>query len=191
MKNSFNITILILFYLYNYINNMDSSNLKNIYTKLLDFEFNYYDDNNNLTKENLGLLINQWYYDFTDQIHYGKMLRGIELFLLNGFDNITGSNPRILMTNADGTVALDTGKNNNSFANYLKKDINENHNSRLSIIRALQGENDGICFETKLSSSIRSVQTYMSVRVGGSTEDAAGVVRLSYVSKSFTTVSNQ
>ena len=170
---------------------MDSSNLKNIYTKLLDFEFNYYDDNNNLTKENLGLLINQWYYDFTDQIHYGKMLRGIELFLLNGFDSVTGSDPRIILTNADGTVALDTAKNNNSFANYLKKDINENHNSRLSVMRALQGENDGICFEKKLSSSVRSVQTYMSVRVGGSAEDAAGVVRLSYVSQSFTTTSNQ
>ena len=51
--------------------------------------------------------------------------------------------------------------------------------------------NNGICFETKLSSSVRNVQTYMSVRIGGSNEEAAGVVRLSYVSQSFTTTSNQ
>ena len=116
---------------------MDSANLKNIFTKMLDFDFKFYDDYY-VTTENLGLLISEWYDDFTVQSHYAKMFKGMQLFLLNGFDSVTGSDPSILMTNADGTVALDTSKSNNSFENYLKKDINENHNTRLSIIRALE-----------------------------------------------------
>ena len=168
---------------------MDKVGLQKVFSNMMEYEFTY----SNST-EHLGKLLNQWFYDYTDQTHYAKMLSGITSFIdetgNNGFGNLTGDTPRILIVNTDGTVALDTSKTNNSFDNYISKSINENHNSRVSIMTALMN-NSGIAFEEKLSSTDRNIQTYMSIRVGGSPHKAAGVIRLSYISTTFSTTENQ
>jgi hypothetical protein len=43
---------------------------------------------------------------------------------------------RIVITLPDGTVVVDTSKNNNTYANFQAKAINENHNTRVAILDA-------------------------------------------------------
>jgi hypothetical protein len=87
---------------------------------------------------------------------------------------------RILVTLADGTVVLDTSRNNNSHANALAKAINENHNSRLAIMVAGLGQS-GIGMEKKYSSSTRLNEQYLAHRVGRTQQDAIGCIRWSFV----------
>jgi len=85
---------------------------------------------------------------------------------------------RILISAADGQVLMDTSKSNNSRANASAKAINENHNSRLSIISAGLSAS-GVATEKKYSSSTLKNEEYLAVRVGSSAQDAIGVIRYS------------
>jgi len=84
----------------------------------------------------------------------------------------TGKIGRILITLPDGTVYFDSSRDGNAdatklntFTNADKKTINENHNTRCSIISA-QCLQAGIAFESKYSTSTKRSEDYVSLRVG-------------------------
>ena len=82
-----------------------------------------------------------------------------------------------MITLSDGTVAYDTSKAN-TYAKYVAKTINENHNSRVSILQALLGSS-GVGLETKYSTTSTHLTNYFSQRVGPSVADSMGVIRVS------------
>ena len=94
--------------------------------------------------------------------------------------NLGGSKSRLLCTLADGTVFYDSGsKVKNSFSNYKSKSINENHQSRSAIQKAILSD-EGLGWEAKFSTSTNSYEQYIAMRVGMSQTNAMGVVRLSF-----------
>ena len=94
--------------------------------------------------------------------------------------NSGGSKSRLLCTLADGTVFYDSGsKVENSYANFRSKSINENHQSRAAIQKAILSE-DGLGWEAKFSTSTNSYEQYVAMRIGMSQQDAMGVTRLSF-----------
>lgn len=84
---------------------------------------------------------------------------------------------RVLITLPDGTVVLDTSKSNNSYANFLAKLINENHNSRVAVLAA-QEYPCGLGLESKLSSSTGQNEAYFALRAGPHL-DSLGTLRIS------------
>jgi len=87
------------------------------------------------------------------------------------------TNGRLLIALPDGTVVVDTSKANNTYANFLAKAINENHNTRAAVISA-QLFKCGYGVERKFSTSTSSFETYFAARLGGQF-DSAGTARLS------------
>ena len=85
---------------------------------------------------------------------------------------------RALISLPDGTVAYDSAKANNSFANFKSKTIDENHNSRLAILTAMLGK-AGVGYETKYSTTTDKRTSYVAQRIGKSTEDSVGCCRVS------------
>ncbi len=104
-----------------------------------------------------------------DQATYSK--------LLNAVKAVAGTN-RVVVTLADGTVVVDTGKSaNNSYAIFAAKGVNENHNSRVAIMLA-QTHECGLGVETKYSSTDKSTEKYVAIRLGKYL-DSAGTARIS------------
>lgn len=109
--------------------------------------------------------------------------------LKNAINTATGTTTgRVVITLPDGTVVVDTGKPNNTYADYLAKAINENHNSRAAIMEA-QMFPCGLGVETKFSSTDLSLEKYVARRIGNATSTATyaatymnskGTVRISY-----------
>lgn len=87
------------------------------------------------------------------------------------------TNGRVLIALPDGTVVLDTSRTNNTYANFLAKAINENHNSRVAILAA-QEYPCGLGLESKLSSSTGQNEAYFALRAGTHL-DAIGTIRIS------------
>lgn len=88
------------------------------------------------------------------------------------------ANGRIVVTLPDGTVVVDTSKGaNNTYANFIDKAINENHNTRVAILDA-QIYDCGVGLETKTSSSTGVQEVYLAKRLGAYL-DSVGTVRLS------------
>ena len=85
--------------------------------------------------------------------------------------------PRILVTESDGTVVMDSSKTTNTYANWKAKKINENHNTRVAVLNS-QLQEGGVGCETKYSSSTGTKQVYVATRAGAFLE-AAGSFRLS------------
>jgi hypothetical protein len=93
-------------------------------------------------------------------------------------------NGRVLITLPDGTVMIDTARddntvnpNSNSYQHFLDKTINENHNSRLAILGAQQFA-CGVGLETKFSTSTNQNEVYLALRIGDHL-DSDGTVRIS------------
>jgi hypothetical protein len=98
---------------------------------------------------------------------------------------------RLLFCETDGTVIFDSAQNGktvtvdgnsvarNSYASFSKKLVNENHQSRLAILKSLLSAS-GRAYETKRSTSTGITETYVSIRLGQSTEAGMGTVRISY-----------
>jgi len=87
--------------------------------------------------------------------------------------------PRIVITEPDGTVIIDTYKKTlNTYENWKNKAINENHNTRMSIKNA-QYFTGGVGFEKKTSSTIDPVYQYSVAIRAGNKYDNYGVIRLS------------
>lgn len=86
---------------------------------------------------------------------------------------------RVVITLPDGTVVIDTSKDNaaNTLANFQAKKINENHNTRVAILDA-QIYDCGVGVETKLSSSTGGVEEYVAKRLGAYLK-SAGTARIS------------
>ena len=118
-----------------------------------------------------------------DEKAYKAMSKAMDIVVKNTQQaaiNIGGSKARLLCTLADGTVFYDSGsKVKNSFSNYRSKSINENHQSRSAIQKAILSD-EGLGWEAKFSTSTNSYEQYVAMRVGMSQHDAMGVVRLSF-----------
>jgi hypothetical protein len=85
---------------------------------------------------------------------------------------------RVTVTLSDGTVVVDTSKGAlNTFANYIAKKINENHNSRIAILDAQLYE-CGVGLETKRSTTDNAIESYVAIRLGHYL-DNSGTVRYS------------
>lgn len=88
------------------------------------------------------------------------------------------ANGRVVTTLPDGTVVVDTSKGaSNTFANFLAKTINENHNSRVAILDTQLFE-CGIGVETKRSSTTRTIEDAVARRLGVYLNNA-GTARMS------------
>jgi hypothetical protein len=86
---------------------------------------------------------------------------------------------RVLVTLADGTVAYDSSKgSDNTFENYQNKEIGENHNTRVAIMVALLS-NNGTGNEIRYSTTTGTRQAGTAIRMGLSTTNPLGVVRIS------------
>ena len=107
------------------------------------------------------------------------------LSLLNLANSIATANVgRVVITVPDGTVMIDTSRNdgpgdprNNLYQNFVNKTINENHNSRVAIFSA-QLYPCGIGVETKRSTTTGDNEHYAAVRLGRHL-NSQGTVRLS------------
>src|SRR5262245_54633548 len=87
------------------------------------------------------------------------------------------TNGRVVLTLPDGTVVVDTSKANNTYANFLAKAINENHNSRVAFMEAQQYP-CGVAIESKRSSTTGFTESYVAIRLGNHL-DSEGTVRMS------------
>ena len=95
----------------------------------------------------------------------------------------TGANAtlRSLICTSDGTVCWDSSKgtNNNTYDNFLAKEINtDNHQSRPEILLAVLG-NSGTGQSDRYSTSVSTTQKYNAYRLGDSTNNNTGTFRLS------------
>jgi hypothetical protein len=88
-------------------------------------------------------------------------LTSLTALITSGFTDRTG---RILVTLPDGTVYFDSSKTN-TWTSARAKTINENHNSRPSIMAA-QLLPSGEAYETKYSTSTSRYEDYVSFRIG-------------------------
>jgi hypothetical protein len=97
------------------------------------------------------------------------------------------SNEDILVALDDGTVIYDSGKTN-TFASYITKTINENHNTRPEILNATLSSS-GTGYSRRYSSSAKAIRQYYAVRVGGSPQSNIGTIRIA-LQEYDTTLSN-
>lgn len=92
---------------------------------------------------------------------------------------------RILITVSDGTVFFDSfkrtsgsnGTDLNTYDNFLKKAINENHASRHYIRQSIDHVE---CIESKWSSTTKALETYYAKRIGMSAQLSIGAIAFSY-----------
>lgn len=77
------------------------------------------------------------------------------------------SSPRVLISETDGNVIVDSSKPRsvNTYENWKNKTIGENHNTRVSIMYAQLNEN-GVGYETKISTTTGTFQKYVAIRLG-------------------------
>lgn len=124
-----------------------------------------------------------------DQLTYQSLLD----LANNVAANVPNGNGRIIVVLADGTVVVDTSKNDgvtfpvpqpntsntysNSYTNFQQKNVNENHNSRIAVIDA-QLWPCGLGVETKFSTSSQQNENYVAIRLGKYLNNA-GTVRIS------------
>lgn len=110
----------------------------------------------------------------------------------SGYDDLAGEiaqfqmdypQVRILLALPDGTVVYDSsepvgsGPGENSYTNFLNKSINENHNTRVSIMNA-QLSPLGFGYERKLSTTTGEIEIAFARRLGERFNNA-GTLRLS------------
>lgn len=115
----------------------------------------------------------------TDQVEYAAVLAKCEAVRLQ-FAAIYGPSARVLYMEPDGTVIVDTSKGAlNTFANYKAKVINENHNSRVSIISA-QLFTSGVGAEIRFSSTVQVNQAACAKIQTGTQFNNQGTIRVSY-----------
>jgi hypothetical protein len=132
-----------------------------------------------LLKPKLGTLQSQL-QAVSDQVSYEKLLATASSLAKSIKDG------RVVVTLPDGTVMVDTGKSTdpldastsgNSYNHYKTKTVNENHNTRLSIINA-QLHPCGVGVEAKWSTSVKAKDIYVANRLG-SYLDSVGTARIS------------
>uniref|UniRef100_A0A6C0LMC8 Uncharacterized protein n=1 Tax=viral metagenome TaxID=1070528 RepID=A0A6C0LMC8_9ZZZZ len=86
---------------------------------------------------------------------------------------------RALLAIDDGTVAYDSSKGaSNTYENFTKGLINENHNTRPEILVAILG-NSGVGLSNRYSRSVGAFLKYQATRLGASTQTNLGTYRVS------------
>lgn len=137
--------------------------------------------------ENLKNLAIQYYFNIQHELTTltnsklnDQIYQNIINEIVNKCSFLLDNNYRILITVQDGTVIYDSSKQNNSFSSFDNKSINENHNSRVSILSALFScEKFGIGFDEKISTSTGNRERYVAIRIGDRIIDSSGCFRLS------------
>lgn len=131
-----------------------------------------------VTPRLIGTIVTQFLLDPIEK-NWLRMHYAIQNFLVAGEGGSVQllAGLRVLVCLADGHVAYDS-KKSNSWSNFQTKTINENHNSRLSIMSALLG-NSGNAFELRHSMSDGYKEAYNAQRIGPSAQNALGCVRVS------------
>jgi hypothetical protein len=89
---------------------------------------------------------------------------------------------RGLVTLPDGSVVYDSSKTNTATA-ARNKTINENHNSRQVIMKAILGPQGQYQYEGKYSTSDGAFESYIATCIGGDGVTSLGCVRLSLIDK--------
>ena len=79
--------------------------------------------------------------------------------------SVTGKTGRVTVILPDGTVYYDSSKSNNTWTAAKAKAINENHNTRASII-TVQISPTIVAYESKFSTINNRPEEYVSVRFG-------------------------
>lgn len=101
--------------------------------------------------------------------------------IVESMDAEFGADTRILVAEPDGTVMYDSAKGaENTYQNFVDKDINENHNTRASIMTAQMLGHREFAYETKVSNTTGNVESYVAKRVGRLSNNS-GTVRYSIV----------
>jgi hypothetical protein len=88
------------------------------------------------------------------------------------------SEVRVLLAFADGHVIFDSAKNNNTLANFQAQLIDENHNTRPEVMRAITA---GEASAERVSSTVSVKSMYHAMRVGPTAENNMATLRLSVV----------
>jgi hypothetical protein len=89
---------------------------------------------------------------------------------------------RGLVTLPDGTVVYDSSKTNTATA-ARNKTINENHNTRQAILKAILGPQGQYQYEGKYSTTNGAFESYIASCVGGDGVSSLGCVRLSLIDR--------
>jgi hypothetical protein len=101
----------------------------------------------------------------------------VEIFLQSNSNVYTNLN--VVITTLEGTVAYDSSSQTNTYADFLTKTINENHNTRSFVINALLGkEGTGYCL--KFNSTQNKYTGYNATRIGPSPEFPIGCAIVYY-----------
>ena len=144
---------------------------KELYCKLYD----------TILENNLEIALNNMYMstlvsDPNSDYAYNTFFALVKnLFGIDPSNNPT--HKRLVIIEQDGTVIMDTSKNNNTRNNWKDKVINENQNTRICVLNA-QLFPDGSGCETRMSSNSNTLQKYVAVRAGRFTH-SYGTFRLS------------
>jgi len=85
---------------------------------------------------------------------------------------------RVVVVLPDGTVTYDSAKVN-TVVNAIAKSINENHNSRISFLKAFLGPQGALSYESKFSTSNGVQEEYVAQALGGDGESCLGAIRFS------------
>jgi hypothetical protein len=125
----------------------------------------------------VGTIITQFLTEPGTQANWERMHNAIQHFMNTNTAQQSHVGLRVLVTLADGHVAYDTSKTN-TWANFRANTINENHNSRPAIMSALLG-NLGMGYEVKYSSTDNQKEAYHVQRMGPSSHNALGCIRIS------------
>jgi len=89
---------------------------------------------------------------------------------------------RGLVTLPDGSVVYDTSKTNTA-TNARNKTINENHNTRQVILKAILGPQGQYQYEGKYSTTNGAFESYIATCIGGDGVSSLGCVRLSLLDR--------
>ena len=114
--------------------------------------------------------------------NYDPMVTSFNQFCVdysNSFFTVRG-----LVTLPDGAVVYDSSKTiNNTATNARSKAINENHNTRQAILKAILGPQGQYQYEGKYSTSDGAFESYIAACIGGDGVTSLGCVRLSLIDK--------
>jgi len=127
------------------------------------------------------------FFNSPSSTSWDNMNISLNQYIIDNSSNENYTSLRVLIIEADGTVAYDSSRitstnttQQNTYSNYQAKTINENHNSRPAVITALIS-NSGVGKEQRWSSTTGTFQQYLAIRMGLNNEFAIGTIRISIV----------
>jgi len=115
---------------------------------------------------------------------YDAMVLSFDAFCIEKSASPSLYNIRGLVTLPDGTVVYDSSKGTaNTPTNARNKIINENHNTRQVIMKAILGPQGQYQYEGKYSTTNGDFESYIGTCLGGDGVTSLGCVRLSSIEK--------